>query len=178
MRRCIIFFRLFTRPLTDDGPADENHETMAVEEISEKRIPRPRDWSAIFIAALRFLQLAFFAFAYCAILDFYKTSTSPGRHGPWQHGHRHSAQTMKWAYVQILLILLYHTVALTGPCVVRILKPTSRPFTSLATVFGDGIAAAALLNTIVLLDGPHERFCHGPPGRGMLRPYHLSLPRI
>ncbi|KAL2259769.1 hypothetical protein VTK26DRAFT_6442 [Humicola hyalothermophila] len=169
MRRCILFFQASARPprVDGDGPADAGRETTddeRVDEICEKRITQSRDWSAVFLAALRFLQLAFFAFAYCAILDFHESSTSPGRHGPWQSGRKHWAQAMNWAYVQTLLILIYHTVVLAAPCVLRILRPTDRPFTSLATVFGDGIAAAALLNTIVLLDTPHERYCHSPPG--------------
>jgi len=67
------------------------------------------------------------------------------------------------------ITLMYHTGALFAPWLLRLLRATRRPFTSVATVFGDGWALMALLNTLVMLDSTHEDYCHSSlHGVGML----------
>lgn len=59
------------------------------------------------------------------------------------------------------MLLIYHVVVLIVPLLLRVLRGTKRPLVGLATVFGDGCAMVALVNTIVLLDSVRENHCRG-----------------
>lgn len=59
------------------------------------------------------------------------------------------------------MTLIYHAGALVVPWLLRLLRATKRPFTSLVAVFADGCAMMALLSMLVMLDTSHEGFCHG-----------------
>lgn len=73
-------------------------------DINEKQhTRRPRDWSVIFLGVLRFLQFAYFAFAYLSLHSFQKSSYFH-EDGPWQHSPgemRHSRRTMRWVRMQV-----------------------------------------------------------------------------
>jgi hypothetical protein len=93
MRRC--FFRRSSR--TDD--AAENGE------INEKGVRTPRDWSALFLTAVRLLQFAYFAFAHHSLHGFERSSYFR-EDGPWHHspdGMRHSRRMMRWVRMQVRL---------------------------------------------------------------------------
>lgn len=62
--------------------------------------------------------------------------------------------------IKASVALMYHAGALVVPWLLRLLRATKRPFTSMATIFGDGWALMALLNTLVMLDSTHEEYCH------------------
>jgi hypothetical protein len=70
--------------------------------------------------------------------------------------------------LQASITLIYHAAVLAVPCLLRLVGATRRPFAGLVTVFGDGCAMMAVLNTLVMLDTAHEGYCHSPPPRGML----------
>ncbi|KAH6617876.1 hypothetical protein B0J18DRAFT_435839 [Chaetomium sp. MPI-SDFR-AT-0129] len=134
---------------TDDNGASSNNE---------KCSRCPRDWSAIFLTALRLLQFTYFAFAYYSL------------HGLWRSGYfhqdgqgrtHHERRMMRWIRMQASMTLIYHAGALVVPWLLRLLKATKRPFTSLVAVFADGCAMMTLLSMLVMLDTSHEGFCHG-----------------
>jgi hypothetical protein len=64
------------------------------------------------------------------------------------------------------MTLVYQAGVLIVPWLLRLLRATKRPLTGLGTVFGDGCAMVALLNTLVMLDTAHEGYCHRPPQTG------------
>ncbi|KAK4158369.1 hypothetical protein C8A00DRAFT_28649 [Chaetomidium leptoderma] len=171
MRRSIFFFRLSARPVQDDDGVEGDRDggvNNEANDINEKRVRSPRDWSAIFLTALRFLQFAYFAFAYFTLHNFQRSSYFR-EDGPWQHsadGMRHSKRMMRWVRMQASLALIYHTAVLVVPWMLRLLKTTRRPFAGLVAVFGDGCAMMALLNTLAMLDTAHEGYCHSPPPLG------------
>jgi hypothetical protein len=70
--------------------------------------------------------------------------------------------------LQASLTLIYHAAVLAVPCLLRLVRATRRPFAGMVTVFGDGCAMMAVLNTLVMLDTAHEGYCHSPPPRGTL----------
>ncbi|KAK4044251.1 hypothetical protein C8A01DRAFT_31565 [Parachaetomium inaequale] len=165
MRRCTLFFRLRPRPIRDDAGFDEDND---VSEVNEKRVRRPRDWSAIALTAIRLLQFAYFAFAYFSLHGFQRSSYFR-EDGPWQHSPdemRHSLRMMRWVRMQASITLIYQAGVLIVPWLLRLLGATKRPLTGLGTVFGDGCAMVALLNTLVMLDTAHEGYCHSPPQGG------------
>jgi hypothetical protein len=97
MRRCIIF-RLSVRPVSGEEAEHENEAS----EMDEKRVSKPRNWSAIFLTAIRFLQLAYFTFAYFALFGFQRSSYF--HHGAWQpspNQRHHSKRTMHWVRTQV-----------------------------------------------------------------------------
>ncbi|KAK4242757.1 hypothetical protein C8A03DRAFT_28986 [Achaetomium macrosporum] len=162
MRRCTFFSGFCSRPpRTNDRPGEDS------EAVNEKRVRNPRDWSAIALTALRFLQFVYFAFAYCSLQDFQRSSYFRDD-GPWHRPPdqmRHSWRTLRWVRTQASVILVYHAFILVIPGLLRLLKPMRRPFTSLSAVFGDGCAIVAMLNIMVQLDAAHEDYCHRPPPR-------------
>lgn len=167
MRRCTLFFRLRSQRTSDDDGVEHDgrdHDG----DINEKHIRKPREWSAIFLTAIRVLQFAYFAFAYYALHDFWRSSYFRND-GPWEHspGHlRHSRRMMRWLRMQASITLIYQAAVLVVPWMLRLLRATKRPFANLATVFGDGTVVMGLLNTLVILDTDHEGYCHRPPPRG------------
>ncbi|KAK3303318.1 uncharacterized protein B0T15DRAFT_539834 [Chaetomium strumarium] len=162
MRRCTFFSRFCSRPpRTDDGLGEDG------EANNEKRVRSPRDWSAIALAVLRSLQFLYVAFAYYSLQDFQRSSYFRDD-GPWHHPPdqmRQSWRTLRWVRTQASVILVYHTFIIVIPGLLRLLKPTRRPFTGLSAVFGDGCAMVAMLNIMVQLDTAHEDYCHRPPPR-------------
>jgi hypothetical protein len=99
MRRCTLFSRLRPRPTGDDDGVDGVDDS----EINEKRPRTPRDWSAIFLTAIRFFQFVYFAFAYYSLHGFQRSSYFR-ENGPWQHSPdqmRHSARMMRWVRMQV-----------------------------------------------------------------------------
>ncbi|KAL2147265.1 hypothetical protein VTI28DRAFT_10255 [Corynascus sepedonium] len=158
MRRCSLFLRLHSRPARHDGGGEDEND------IGEKPEPvqRRRDWCAVVLTAIRLFQFIYFAGLYFSLYDLQRSSyfwdDSPWQHSPDQR--RHSRRTMRWVRMQASITLMYHTGALFAPWLLRLLRATRRPFTSVATVFGDGWALMALLNTLVMLDSTHEDYCH------------------
>ncbi|KAL2187296.1 hypothetical protein L209DRAFT_728319 [Thermothelomyces heterothallicus CBS 203.75] len=162
MRRCSLFHRLH--------PGPERHNAGGVvcdgDTTSEKpdSVRRQRDWSAVFLTFIRFLQFAYFAGLYVS-LHHLQWSSYFWDDSPWQRSpdqRRNSWRLLRWLRMQASVTLMYHAGALVVPWLLRLLRATRRPFTSLATVFGDGWALMALLNTLVMLDSTHEEYCHGP----------------
>jgi hypothetical protein len=163
MPRCTLFSRLRPRSIwgDDDEVADGAN-------VNEKCSRRPRDWPALFLTVLRFLQFAYFAFAYFSLHGFQRSSYFR-EDGPWQHSPheiRHAQRMMRWARMQASISLIYHAGVLIVPWLLRLLRATKRPFTGLGAVFGDGCAMVALLNTLCTLDTAHEGYCHSPPPGG------------
>jgi hypothetical protein len=110
MRRCTLFFRLRPRPIRDDEGFDEDNHA---NEINEKRVRRPRDWSAIVLTAIRLLQFAYFAFAYFSLHGFQRSSYFR-EDGPWQHSPdemRHSLRMMRWVRMQVRPSTVYDKAA-------------------------------------------------------------------
>jgi hypothetical protein len=111
MRRCSLFSRLRPRPTTRD---DDGADGVGDSEVNEKRPRTPRDWSAIFLTAIRFLQFAYFGFAYYSLHAFQR-STYFRENGPWQHSPdqmRHSMRMMRWVRMQVRLDLMCDRVPL------------------------------------------------------------------
>ncbi|KAK4100564.1 hypothetical protein N658DRAFT_399282, partial [Parathielavia hyrcaniae] len=134
-------------------------------EINEKAVRTPQDWSAIFLTAVRLLQLAYFAHVHASLHGFQKSSYFR-EDGPWHHspdGMRHSTRMMRWVLMQASMTLIYHAAVLLVPWLLRLVRPTRRPYAGLTAVFGDGCAMLALLNTLVMLDTAHEGYCHKFP---------------
>lgn len=103
MRRCIIS-RLSARPAgSDDAHHGRRGNDIVEVEVNEKRVAKPRNWSLIFLSAIRFLQLAYFSFAYSALFGFQRSSYFR-EDAPWQRSpdqmHR-SNQTMRWVRTEV-----------------------------------------------------------------------------
>ncbi len=64
------------------------------------------------------------------------------------------------------MALIYHTVVLVSPCLLRLFRSARRPFANVGTVFVDGCVMVAMINTVVMLDSDHEGYCHRPPKQG------------
>ena len=64
------------------------------------------------------------------------------------------------------MALIYHTVVLVSPCLLRLFRSARRPFANVGTVFVDGCVMVAMINTVVMLDSDHEGYCHRPPKKG------------
>ncbi|KAL2266112.1 hypothetical protein VTJ83DRAFT_5464 [Remersonia thermophila] len=163
MPRCSLF-RLRSQCARDGGRTraqpDDDMDNM------DEKLPtrRPRDWSAIGLTLLRLLQFCYFAFAYCAL----RSATRSGvlHHGrdraPWQDqadGIQHGGRLMRWAKTQFSVTLIYHAAVLVVPCLLRLVRATRQPVAGLGTLFGDGVAMMAMLNTLVMLDAVHEGEC-------------------
>ncbi|KAL2130658.1 hypothetical protein VTI74DRAFT_6121 [Chaetomium olivicolor] len=164
MPRRVFFFRLLSRHVHDDDEAAAEETA----EINEKRVRTPRDWSAVFLTTLRFLQFIYFAFAYYSLYHFQKSGYFRDD-GPWHHSpdqSRHSRRMMRWVRMQASMTLIYHALVLIVPSLLLLVRASRRPLTSLATVFGDGCAMMATLSMMVLLDTYHEGYCHSPPPKG------------
>ncbi len=94
MRWCLLSRRSRTR---DDDAADH------ADEVNEKRVRSPRDWSAIFLAAVRLLQFAYFGLVYLSLRGFQRSSYFR-EDGPWQHSPdqmHHSRRAMRWVRMQV-----------------------------------------------------------------------------
>jgi hypothetical protein len=97
MRRCLPSCRLSPRPTRDDDGVDE------ASEVDEKRVRSPRDWSAIFLTAIRLFQVAYFTLVYLSFRGFQKSSYFR-ENGPWQHSPdqmHHSRRMMRWVRMQV-----------------------------------------------------------------------------
>ncbi|KAJ4293913.1 hypothetical protein N0V88_005427 [Collariella sp. IMI 366227] len=155
MPRCVLFVRLLSRPRLHE---DETEEPAMPTTINEKLVRKPRDWFAMFLTALRFLQFGYFAFAYHSLYHFHKSGYFR-EDGPWQSSPdqtRHARRMMRWVRMQAAMALMYHALVLVVPRLLQLMKATKRPLTSLVAVFGDGCAMMATLSMMVLLDTYHE----------------------
>jgi hypothetical protein len=97
MRRCLPSCRLSSRRATDDDGAGE------ASEVNEKRVRSPRDWSAIFLTAIRLFQVAYFGLVYLSLRGFQRSRYFRDN-GPWQHSPdqmHHSRRMMRWARMQV-----------------------------------------------------------------------------
>ncbi|KAL2119732.1 hypothetical protein VTJ04DRAFT_6693 [Mycothermus thermophilus] len=163
MRRFSLF--RFRRCPRDDNEARDDAAN-DLDTVDEK--PRPkcrRDCSAIWLTVLRLLQFSYFAFAYC-------TLRAARRSGLFHHGHGHASwrdeqdemphrgHLIHWAKTQFSATLIYHAAVLVVPCLLRLVRANRKPVAGLITLFFDGVAMMALLNTLIMLDGVHEKSCH------------------
>lgn len=165
MPRCLLPARFCSRRTRNDEGADGAGEA---DEFNEKRGRSPRDWAAVFLTALRFLQFTYFALVYFSLRSFQRSSFFH-EDGPWQRSPdqvHHSSRMLRWIRMQAAITLIYQTVVLVVPWLRRLMGSTRRPFTGLGTVFLDGCVAVAMLNTMVMLDTDHESYCHRFPQIG------------
>ena len=81
------------RPTADDAGAD-------ADEVNEKRVRSPRDWPAIFLTAIRFLQFAYFGLVFFSLRGFQRSSYFHPD-GPWHHTPDHSRRMMHWIRMQV-----------------------------------------------------------------------------
>ncbi|KAL2162181.1 hypothetical protein VTH06DRAFT_7094 [Thermothelomyces fergusii] len=139
------------------------------EKADNLRRRRRRDWPAAVLTAVRLLQLAYFAGLYLS-LHRLRRSSYFWDDRPWQRSadlRRHAWRLVRWARMQASVLLTYHAGALVVPWMLRLLRPTRRPFAGLAAVFADGWALMGLLNILVMVDSAHEEYCHGSPRGGV-----------
>ncbi len=105
MPRCILSCRASARRIRDDDGVDQ------ADEINEKRVRTPRDWSAIFLTAIRFLQFAYFGLVFFSLRGFQRSSYFR-EDGPWhpsQDRMHHSRRIMRWVRIQVPLYTLLVT---------------------------------------------------------------------
>ncbi|KAL1836934.1 hypothetical protein VTJ49DRAFT_4495 [Mycothermus thermophilus] len=167
MPRCSLFrFRSRCAREGDGARSEGDHDLDNIDE-KQQQTRCPRDWSAIWLTVLRLLQFSYFAFAYCALRSARRSGLlhhgHDHGHAPWQNqpdGIQHNGRLMHWAKTQFSVTLIYHAAVLVVPCLLRLVRAKRQPVAGLGTLFGDGVAMMAMLNTLVMLDSVHEGECH------------------